>query len=367
MRKELVRDFLTFLFRIPALGYVFKLIVAVLKSPAIAEAHELQLADIKAALVQDRALLHECARKTDGIEANHVGRHEFELVTQKVGGLEYHLPGLLNHISSFNACARSIRRLTEEIGERLAIAESGLAQLPLLDKQHRGVAAGLAELRAALEQFRKAEGERIGGLGERLEFVRNEMLYEFRYGPALQNKNDNLLEPKIINQEKYESMRDGFRVNLGCGHLAREGYLNVDRRTLPAVDVVAAVDHLPFPEQSISELYSAHLVEHFPEEEFRRRLLPYWHKLIKEGGEFKAIMPDWEMMIRKYTAGEYGFERMRKVTFGAQDYEGDFHYNMFTKDSMARLLAEAGFSRISFPVEGRLNGDCLEFEVHAVK
>ena len=88
---------------------------------------------------------------------------------------------------------------------------------------------------------------------------------------------------------------------------------------------------------------------------------------MRKGGSFRAVMPDWETMIKKYAAGEYAFDKIRRVTFGGQDYDGDFHFNMFSKESMTRLLEEAGFSRVSFPVEGRINGDCYEIEVHAVK
>ena len=33
----------------------------------------------------------------------------------------------------------------------------------------------------------------------------------------------------------------------------------------------------------MSEIYSAHLLEHFPEEELSRELLPYWYSLLRPG------------------------------------------------------------------------------------
>ena len=45
-------------------------------------------------------------------------------------------------------------------------------------------------------------------------------------------------------------------------------------RDLPGVDVVAKAGDLPFEPGSVDEIYSAHLLEHFPQEAMRRRLLP---------------------------------------------------------------------------------------------
>lgn len=45
-----------------------------------------------------------------------------------------------------------------------------------------------------------------------------------------------------------------------------------------------------------------------------------------------------------YLAGEYPFEQLREVTFGGQDYDGDFHYNTLTTGT--KLLKEAGFVNV---------------------
>ena len=57
-------------------------------------------------------------------------------------------------------------------------------------------------------------------------------------------------------------------------------------------------------------------------------------------------MPDAETMIREYEAGRYAYDELREVMFGGQDYDGDFHFNMFTPDSLKRLLLEAGFEDV---------------------
>jgi hypothetical protein len=72
-------------------------------------------------------------------------------------------------------------------------------------------------------------------------------------------------------------------------------------------------------------------------------------------------------MINDYINGEMPFEDLRKVTFGAQDYEGDFHYNMYSISTLTELLNKAGFHDITVIEDNRKNGLCREMEVIARK
>jgi hypothetical protein len=256
----------------------------------------------------------------------------------KLAAFEVHLPAILNYITSFNHTSRELTRANQELKASMEGTEAWVGAL--------------------------ADG--VSQLWERIEFVRRETLYELMYGPRAEDQTPKT-EAKVINQEKLAAMGDNIRVNLGCGHLPVEGYLNIDQRELPGVDVVAEATDLPFEPGSVSELYSAHLIEHFSQEELKRRVLPHWVELLKPGGTLRAVLPDWEEMITSYARGEYPFDDLREVTFGAQDYDGDFHLNMFSRDSLRQVLKEAGLKEISYPVTGRRNGKSLEMEVTARK
>ncbi len=221
-----------------------------------------------------------------------------------------------------------------------------------------------------LQQFHKAldrQGEEMGRLWERVEFVRREVLYEMKYG-SNGTAAPERIEARIVQPEKLaEATSNGLRLNLGCGHVALDGYINVDQRALPGVDIVSDIGDVPVPEASAREVFSSHVLEHVPQEELRRRLLPYWRGLLARNGAFRAIVPDGEAMLAGYADGTYPFDEFREVLFGAQDYEGDFHYNLFTAASLTALLEEAGFVNIEVPVKGRRNGKCFEFEIRATR
>ncbi len=82
---------------------------------------------------------------------------------------------------------------------------------------------------------------------------------------------------------------------------------------------------------------------------------------------FRAIVPDLEAMTTAYAKGEMSFEVLRSILYGGQEYEGDFHFTGFTPDSMSSLLVDSGLHKPTVIASGRPNGDCLEFEISAVK
>jgi hypothetical protein len=233
------------------------------------------------------------------------------------------------------------------------------------------VAQGQQRLEAETRGDAGALKESVAYLLGRVEFVRRELMFEMRYGASVPASGEDTLkaDTAIVAADKLEAARRerNVRLNLGCGHIALDGYLNVDRRALPGVDIVAEVDHLPFEAEQVDEIFSAHLLEHFPQEQLVRQLLPYYYNLIRSGGQFRAVVPDAEAMIREYNNGGYPYEDLREVLYGGQDYDGDFHFNMFTPASLSKMLVDAGFATPTVVASGRKNGRCYEFEIFAVK
>jgi hypothetical protein len=266
---------------------------------------------------------------------------------ERLERVETHLPTLLNAISSVNGFARLSMR---EIGELRSLVAAQAETAADAGKR-------ADELRADLLPHL----DTIAYLVRRVETVRAEMLNELRYG----TDNKQSIETKVVNEAALR--RSELRLNLGAGHITFDDYVNVDLRELPGIDVVAPVDALPFETASIAEIFSSHVLEHFPELELRRKLLPYWYSLLKVGGTFRAIVPDLEAMTMAYAKGEIAFETLRSVMYGGQEYELDFHLTGFTPDSLETLFTEAGFRDVRVLAKGRPNGDCLEFEIAATR
>lgn len=294
----------------------------------------------------------EMAKRVSDIEA-------FQATLRRFGQSESILARLSDEMRAVIARLDSTDSRTNDAEMRLASIESRVASLVESLDAARNSAEGL---------FDEAEAS-IGRSRDRIEFVRQEILFELRYGAeGRAEKRPVANVAKIVDAEKIERLRpEGLRINLGCGHIPVDGYVNVDRRPLPGVDIVADIESLPFTENELAEVRSAHLLEHFPQEQLRRAILPGLFSVLRPGGLFRAIVPDSDAMIREYAAGRYPCDDLREVTYGSQDYDGDFHFNMFTPASMTKLLEETGFASVVLVEAGRKNGRCFEFEITATK
>ena len=248
-----------------------------------------------------------------------------------------------------------------------------------LDGLRRDVDVMRGTLEERVSQMEKVTAEMRtteARLLERLEFTRAEMMFELRAklpgGTMPSVPGTAITAPfvgRIIATEKARAQQEdgALRLNLGCGHVALDGYVNTDMRELPGVDAVAEVAALPFEPGSVAEIHSAHLLEHFPLEHLRRVVLPHWRHMLRPGGILRAVTPDAEAMLADFAAGEMSFDDLREVTYGLQEYDGDYHFNMFSRDALADLLREAGFVEVSFAFQGRKNGKCRDMEIRGVR
>jgi len=263
---------------------------------------------------------------------------------------------LLQSLSTQNAALREARRYQVKTEHQFATLEQRL------DEERRDREAITLDLAQRVEPI----GVRLDEVQARAEFIRREIMFEFNSRQSvIRSPRSELVAPKIIDEQKLAA--GNLRVNLGCGHLPIPGFINVDGRDIPGVDIVADVRDMPFERDSLEQIHSAHMLEHFPLEELRRVLLPYWVSLLKPGGRFTAIVPDAEAMIRAFTVGQMTFDELREVTFGLQEYMGDQHYTMFSQASLCGILDEAGLPNAKILASGRRNGVCFEMEIEAFR
>lgn len=158
-----------------------------------------------------------------------------------------------------------------------------------------------------------------------------------------------------------------IRLHIGCGHLPVKGYINIDTRDLPGVDVVASVDNLPYGKDEVDEIFLALLIEHFEYQIMLHELMPYWYSLLVENGKMRVIFPDAKAMVERYNEGSMSFEQLSHSIMGKQDYNNDYHYTMYSIEKVKELLKSTGFKDVVLIEEKRENDGCLESEIIAFK
>ena len=218
------------------------------------------------------------------------------------------------------------------------------------------------------ERWLQEATNRLHSIEKEMYDIRRETLTEVNYAI---NRDKTKVESYIVFEEVYnekiKKMPKGIRINVGCGRVTYDDYINVDLRPLTNVDVVAKADDLPFKKDSIGELYSAHLVEHIPDEHMKDYVMPYWYSLIKPGGIIRVVCPNWIAIIDRFKKGEIEYSFFRELTFGSQEYQENVHRTMYTVESIKTLLKSCGFKDIEVIAEDRDNGGCPEMEIKGVK
>jgi predicted SAM-dependent methyltransferase len=89
-----------------------------------------------------------------------------------------------------------------------------------------------------------------------------------------------------------------IRLHLGCGNNKIKGWINIDKyRNSDIIDDIITLKN--FKDNSISEIYTSHVIEHIEPEDFIKAL-NRWYKLLKNGGVLTIRCPDGEYILKRY-------------------------------------------------------------------
>lgn len=145
-----------------------------------------------------------------------------------------------------------------------------------------------------------------------------------------------------------------IKLHLGCQEKYLKGYVNID---LPEdahtvrkakVDVSADVWTLSYPVESVSEVRSHHLLEHFSRQD-ALVLLARWHKWLVMGGMLHAETPDFEESAKKFVSAPLdGQFLLARHIFGSHEAEWAFHKDFWSEDKFRFVLHELGYGDFRF-------------------
>lgn len=152
-----------------------------------------------------------------------------------------------------------------------------------------------------------------------------------------------------------------MRVNLGCGHVRLEGYVNVD---LYADEADIKADVLAVTFEHVDELVAYHLLEHLTHSD-AAFLLAKAKAWMRQGGTLEVETPDMEEILnRGPTAPNWP-----TYIYGGQEHEGELHRWGYTLDTLTKLVADAGWvidggERFFSPEGRRLMMPCIAVRAH---
>ncbi len=139
-----------------------------------------------------------------------------------------------------------------------------------------------------------------------------------------------------------------IKLHLGCGMCKLYNYINIDIRKTPCTDLIANCKKLPYETNTVDEIISYHLIEHFERDE-AYSLLNYWKSLLKQNGKLILECPNI-LGFFKRTLSTY--EKTGKLNiahiFGGQrtTIPNDIHKWGYTQQSIKELLVSLSFRNI---------------------
>lgn len=144
------------------------------------------------------------------------------------------------------------------------------------------------------------------------------------------------------------------KLHLGCQEKYLPGYINIDlppeEHTAGEVkaDIYADVRTLVYKPESISEIRSHHLLEHFSRQE-ALILLSRWHRWLAVGGLLHVETPDFEASAQKFLDGSLDdrFVLARHI-FGSHEASWAHHLDYWSEDKFVYVLKTLGFGELRF-------------------
>jgi SAM-dependent methyltransferase len=127
------------------------------------------------------------------------------------------------------------------------------------------------------------------------------------------------------------SQRKPTRLNVGCGKLRREGWLNLDKTAAEGVDLVVDLerDRIPLADDSVDEIRGDHVLEHV--EHILPAMQELW-RVAKPGAKAKFVVPLGKLAdadpthVRRFNEQSWGYFGQPKYAFADYGYRGDWEF-----------------------------------------
>ncbi len=152
-----------------------------------------------------------------------------------------------------------------------------------------------------------------------------------------------------------------MKLNIGCGTNTKEGFVNIDVRTLPNVDIIHDLNKpLPIEEGSVDHILAWDVLEHFSWRS-TDEIFGNWIKVLKKGGIIKICVPNIEVHFKYLKEGRLDPKKRSDTPwgffvlniFGSQDYPENSHYTTFCPKTVEDLFERHNLQMISMELEDR--------------
>ncbi|HVF11948.1 MAG TPA: methyltransferase domain-containing protein [Actinomycetota bacterium] len=143
-----------------------------------------------------------------------------------------------------------------------------------------------------------------------------------------------------------------LKLNLGCGTIHMDGYVNIDGYpteerggTVSAADRYMMIEDLDYPPGSVDQIICIHTFEHLTQAQVEKAL-GCWFDCLKPGGTLIIEVPDAEAIMRRLLRAKSSEEKdlYYYLLYGTQEFSAEHHMMGHTYERLERVLRAAGFT-----------------------
>ncbi len=133
-------------------------------------------------------------------------------------------------------------------------------------------------------------------------------------------------------------------LHIGCGdNVLPKPFINIDNRKKKGVLNLKAYP-LRFKKNTFDLVYASHILEHFKKKQVLKVLVE-WVRVLKPGGVLRISVPSFENLSKIYNIDK-DIDNISGPLMGGQTYKDNFHYEIFNKKKLIKLLLSAGLEAI---------------------
>lgn len=170
-----------------------------------------------------------------------------------------------------------------------------------------------------------------------------------------------------------------IKLHIG-GREQRAGWSILDVNPGPKVDFVGNCIEMPFlKDNSCSEVYASHVMEHLGYDNDLERGLCEIHRVLKPGGRVRISVPDMDILCKLFVHPRSDFNNrylIMRMLFGGRTDAYDVHLTGLNYEFLSLFMRRAGFPKVTRVAEFNeftdsskivLSGHLISLNVEAFK
>lgn len=136
-----------------------------------------------------------------------------------------------------------------------------------------------------------------------------------------------------------------MKLNIGCGKIYKEGFINIDAYDSTVADKIMPANNLKFPSNSVDKIESLQLIEHLGL--FNAiYALSEWFRVLKPGGDLLIETPNLEKSFKKFINEDLETRKNVLTWIYGVESEGMLHKFCFPEELLEDQLKKIGFVNI---------------------